>query len=427
MPVSPPINTLRENLVCIGWGKQSVWGTAVAATNWWKYLDGTEANPDTSVVSDREGDTSPYKSFVMKSSELGMIKIVERARPRTMGCALQALLGASSDTYTAATYSSTLAANVVVGATTVKLTADAGNTGTLALIIGIDTTTPEVITIDCTTRTTPNYTYTIASSGTAQFAHTNADPVQSKAQHAFTRSLTVYEPYTIECQYGSNGTTPYGVEQFFDAVCTEVDITSQKGGPLILSHTWYSAKFQRKSSFSSVSYEGTGVDGTPGGPFVHRHSQNLWTVNGSSANGLVESFQVSLKNSTDPRDLVTDGLNPVYFTPELFDVDGSLQLVFANFDHYFKAYYGNTTSPSSTAVDSYLVGTGSVAGTWQADLVNSFAFNLSSMDYMAAKKAPPKTTSAKAMRQMLAFSALRTPAATTPLTMTLCNTQNSAY
>jgi hypothetical protein len=427
MPVSPALATLRENLVCIGWGKQSAWGTAVAATNWWRYLDGTEANPESNITSDREGDTSPYKSFVMKSSELGMIKIVERARPRTMGCALQALLGASSDTYVPATYSSTLAGNVVAGATTIKLTADPGNVGTLVVIVGIDTSTPEVLTLDLTSRTTPNYTVTIAASGTAQYAHTSADPVQSKAQHTFARGLTVYEPYTIECQYGTNGTNPFGVEQFLDAVCTEVQIQSQKGGPLILSHTWYSAKFQRKSSFSSVSYEGTGVVGIPGAPFIHTQAQNLWQVDGATINGRLESFQVTLKNSTDPHDLQTDGLNPAYFTPELFDVDGSAQVLFTTWDQYFKTYYGNTTSPTSTAVDSYLIGTGSIQTTWQADLVNSFNFNLSSMNYMAAKKAPPKTTSAKAMRQALSFSALRTPAAATPVTMVLCNTQNSQY
>lgn len=427
MPVSPTYATLRENLFAIGWAKQSAWDSAAAATSWWRFLDGTSANPQTNVMTDREGDTSPYKSFAMKTGELGKIVIVERARPITMGCAFQALMGASSDTYVAATYNSTLAASCSAGATTVKLTADPGNVGTLAVVIDPTGTTPEVVTLDLTTRTTPNYTVTIASSGTLQYNHNNSLVVQSKAQHTMKRGLTVYEPYTIEVQYGTSGTAPYRAEQYVNAVCTEIQLRHQKGQPLVLQHTWYSSKVQGKASFSSVSYEGNGIPGTFGAPYVWEQAQNAWTMNGSSINGLMEAFNLSIKNSTDPNDLITDGLNPVYFTPELFDVDGQAQYLFTSWDNYYKTYFGNTTAPATTAADSYLIGTGSIQGIWTADGVNTLTVGLTNMAYTAAMKADPKVSSAKAMRQMVSFSALRTPAYTDPFSVVLTNTQNSAY
>jgi hypothetical protein len=426
---TPPITVGAENIICIGWGKQGAWGTPTVPSgqNWWRWLDGTEANPETGFTMEREGDTSRYKSYVQKTSEYGKVVIVERARPNTVGCAIQAVMGTSSDVLTAPTFNTTLGASVSAGATTIKTVADLGNVGTLDVAIGPLTATYEVVKLDLTTRTTPNFTYTLAASGACKNAHSNADPVQTKAQHVMTPAATTYDPYCLEVQYGVSGTAPFGVEQYLDAVCTEVRLTAEKGKALMLQHTWYSRLIQRKAAFTSpVSYEGNGVVGTPGAPYVWNQAQNNWLLDGGAINGRLERLELTIKNTTDPLNLLTDGLNPGYFTLDLIDIDGSAQYLFSDFNQYFKTYYGNTTTPTSTATDDYHIGTGSISTTWTADAINSMALNLSSMAYMAAKKAPPKLTG-QALRQAVSFSALRTPAVGTPLMITLTNTANTAY
>src|SRR5258707_14240622 len=122
------LNTVRNNLFYMGAGKEAVWNTPVPPTWFWRWLDGSDANPDAKFSEEREGDTSPHISLMFKTSQIWAVKVVEYVRPISVGYALQALLGAGSDAFVAGA-ASTFNAPVVAGANTFTTVASIGNVG----------------------------------------------------------------------------------------------------------------------------------------------------------------------------------------------------------------------------------------------------------------------------------------------------------
>lgn len=417
------ITPTRHNLFYIGWSKQSSFGTPVAPTQFWRWLDSTQAQPDMKLAEEREGDTSPWVSLVYKTQQYYMFKIVEYVRPITAGCALQALLGTGSDTYTAPTVNTTLAASALAGATTIQLTADQGNTGTkvLNLTPGYANSAYEVVTIDCTTRTTPNYTYTLASGATLKNAHTNGDAVTSVSTHAFTRQLLTYDPYTIEFAFSQ---ASYGKAfRITDCVCVDLNITHEAKKPLKFEHTWYGSLMALPGSLLTPSYEGTSVIGNAGSPFTWWMANGNWKIDNLTTGNAtsITKQTLQIKNTTTPDDLQSEAVTIPYWLPGNIDVSGTVDFHFQNYNQYQEVYYGTT---GGTA-DSNLVGTGQLSTTWTADGVNGFTESLPYINYKSGPLQPK--LDGKPLVMSLAFAPSRNPTNTTPMTLTLTNSQASVY
>lgn len=423
------LTPIRGNDVYIGWTKQAAWGTPLAPTFFWRWLDGSEWNPDRKMTSEREGDTSPFISISWATAQMGLVKIVEYARPITAGCALQAFLGSGSDTYTAPTKSTTLAAAVTLPATTFQSTADLGSVGTMAVAIegGYASTTGEVVNVNLVSRTgTGPYTYTLNGGASFARAHSNSGTIVSQASHAFTRQIQTYDPYTLEWAYGHAGGTPAQAWRLQDAVCTELKISGQANRPIKFEHTWYGALSKLQAALSSPVYEGAGVFGTPSGPFRYDQAGTSWLIDGAGTGNAatIGKFDLTMKNSTDVNEFVTEALTPAYFIPSNFDVSANLDVVFQSFAQYNEAFFGSA-SPATGASDSTIVGIGSFQATFTADAINSLLLNLLNGAYQGPKLTPK--LDAKAIHQPIQLVGQRGAGITNPFAATLTNAQASQY
>src|SRR5690348_6602272 len=302
------LNVIENNLAYFGAAKQSAWGTAVTTPTWFhRWLDGSALIEGAQQTSMRVGDTSPAVSLTWKTGQYWGFKIVEYMWPQSLGYVLSNLLGNNSDTYTAPTKSTTLSGSSnTAGSTSLVLVGDLGNTGTLALNInpGYASTTYEVVTIDCTTRSGSGpYTYTIATSGTLKYTHSAGETVNNLSQHVFTRQNTTYNPCTYEVGFGTSSNTTKQAVRMTDAVCTDLTISGQKGQLWQLQHNWIARTgtlLTSVQSISSTSFEGGNKVGVAGGPFVWWQGSS-WQINSSSSNNAatIESFQRSEEHTSE--------------------------------------------------------------------------------------------------------------------------------
>lgn len=426
------LTPLRSNNSYVGAAKQAAWGTAVPPTWFWLFGDGTAADLDAKMQTEREGDTGPHINLMWKSEEHAVIKIVEKVRPITAGYTLQNLLGTGSDTFTAATQTTTVAgAGAAAGGTTIVLTASIGNVGTLAIAVnpGLGNATFEVVTLDLTSRTgTGPYTYTVAASGTFLNAHTAGEAVRSLSKHVFKRATgnSTFDPCTIEVGLGTQGSAPFQAMRYVNACCADLKLHSEKGGVVHMEHTWYASSALLQATLATPVFESFNVVGRPGAPFRHSMASGAWTVDGATTGNAatVERFTLNCKNSTTPDEYFSEGLNPVYFTPDDFEVSGELQVQFQSFSHYYETYFGSTT-PAAAAADSPLVGYGSVNVTWTMDVIDSLQCNLPNVGYTAAKV--PFAAKGHAVVQNIMFTGIKNAGNPDPLIITLQNTQNTTY
>lgn len=431
------LNTTQESLFYVGAGKEAAWGTAVAPTWFWRWLDGTDANPEAKFAEEREGDGSPHISLVYKTQQYWMIKIVEYLRPITAGYALQALLGSGSDSFAAGT-STTLSAAVVAGATSFQSAASLGNAGTgyVNFTPGYASAVYEVLNVNLASRTGVGpYTYNLVAGQTFANAHANGDTVSLGQVHTLTRQSGQYDAYAIELGFGASA---YGVARAIrvrDCVCVELKLTSEANKPVKLEHTWYGAPGALQAALSAVTLEGTSVKGAAGGPLSHDEAQTTWSLDGSTAGttnaATVRRLELTLKNSTSPEELQSEGLYSPYYMPGNFDVTARVDVFFQNYQQYYETYYG-ATSPATAATDSYLTGFGSLGCTWApaniagaTDGLNSLALSLPNVAYTAAKLTPK--LSRKPLVQAIQMRAVKSVAQPAPATFTLTNSWPNQY
>jgi hypothetical protein len=424
------LTPLRGNNVYVGWAKESVWGTPVAPTNFWRWLDGSAAKMTPKISVEREGDTSPHKSLAWKSEQSGDIKIVEYCRPRTMGCALQAMFGTGSDTYTAPTKSTTFSNSPAAGATSFISVGDLGNLGTAVAFNfspGVAQANYEVLTVDCTSRTgTGPWTYSLAAGVKFANAHVAAEGITNASTHVFTRGLTSYDPYSVEVGRGDGSNAPFQVVRYVDAVCHEVTLTSEANKPLKLEHSWYAADGKLITGNAAVVLEGASQIGNSASPFMHSFASN-WSLNSlTTGNALtVKKCVVHFKNTTNVSDFVLEKVQPAYFTIDNWDVEIQLTVKFNSFNDYYMCYFGNTTAPAANTLDSHLVGYGQLSATWVEDGINSVALSVPYCSYGATEL--PFKLDGRPVDQQIILTPLKSASNAQPVTLTLSNSQNSAY
>lgn len=424
------LNAFRQNAVYMGGAKQSAWGTGVVPTWYWYWLDGSDANPQDTIKTEMEGDSSGYESLTWRSGKYEVIKIVEYARPMIAGYALQSLLGTGSDTYTAPTANTTLAANIVAGATSCQVVGNLGNTGTVT--VGVTAAYGvagfEIVTLDLTTKTgTGPFTYTLAAAATFKLAHTSGDAVVSQAGHALTPKFATFDPYSIEVGWNTDGGTLQQAFRYVDAVCTQLDIESAMGNKVKFTSTWWATQVAKLGAFQSARLMDTLL------PFTHSDASGLWQLNGAATlNALtIEQFKLSLKRGTNATDFQTEGVAPTYFLPGNITIDGSYQCKFNAWDQYYLTYFGsNGRAPLANVTDvsgGVITGTESYQTTWQLDAINSLKLNLPVVSYSAAQL--PMRLDGRAVAQPVTFKARvdRPSGVATALTATLNNWQVGAY
>lgn len=430
MPTTGGLTPIRENLFYIGAAKQAAWNTPVAPTWWWLWLDGTDANPKATMQKERQGDTQPYMALIYKKGQYWEVKVVENARPQSIGYALQAVLGSGSDAYTGPTKNTTLSAAVAAGATSFSSTADLGNVGTLYVNFtpGYSSANYEVLNVNLVSRTgTGPYTYNLVAGQNFKFAHLITDPITTASTHVLTRQPLAYDAYSIDLGFGS---TAGGLAKWFrlqDAICYQVKLTHQKGMPLKLEHDWYGSLAAIDAAGPTPVYEGQNVIGNAAGPLMWWMAQNNWLLDTLATGNAVtiEKAELTIKNSTAADDFQTEGLSPVYFIPGNVDIDGTADVVFQSYNQYLELFYGSAAAAAG-ATDSYITGQGALSTTWQADGVNSLALALPSIAYTGGPLTPK--LDAKPLHQALAFSAYNpSVGAPAPLRFTLSNSANAAY
>lgn len=419
------------------YAKQSAWGTPVTPTQGWRWLRGSGHQPNATFQKEREGDSQIYTSLIYKTAQYHVIKVVEYGRPVTLGCAVQALLGTGSDSLTTAAKSTTLSGSGnTAGSTTVAVVGDLGNTGTLAVHInpgtpGSYTTTYEVVTLDCTSRSGAGpYTYTIASSGTLRFGHSAAEVVRSTSSHALTGQRTTYDPYTIEVGYGVSGNAPQLAFRYTDAVCTDLTITSGPGAtPVKLEHTWYACTVQQKTALTSNPqsvYEGTNIPGYAGGPLLHSMAGSSWALDGASTGNAatIKQAKLTLKRAVNPGAFITEGVTPNYWLLPNLDISLTLSTLFQSYTQYREAYLNS--SSANSAGDAYQTVFGTAAWTYTGDAANSLAISLANAAYTMAQP-PAMDDTGDPMEMQIQLDVANSPSVQTPLTFTLANSQNTAY
>ena len=412
--------TFRDNAVYMSAGKQAAWGTDVAPTWTYLWLDGSSADPQAKVAFEREGDGSGYNVLAYKESQHVVVKIVEYARPLLVGYALQSLLGSGSDAYVAPTVNTTLAAGVAAGATSCQVAANLGSVGTVAVVAsaGYSSAAQEVVTLDLTTKTgTGPYTYTLAASATFAKAHISSDAVVSAASHTLTGKYA-FDPYTFEVGYGESGALSQ-ILRFVDGCCVDLSIDSQKGKPVKFTHTWYCTKVKYMTASTAPVYPA-------GGPFRHYDASGTWRINNAATGNAatIETLQLQLKRSVQAMDCQSEGLNPVYFVPGNLDISGNLNAIFNGWGDYNLAYFG-ATAPANGTTDAILVGESQLGMTYQLDAVNSLALALPTVDYEAANV--KQSLKGSAVKQPIKFQARKTASNPVPFTATLNNTQVGSY
>jgi hypothetical protein len=418
----------QDNYWYIGWAKQSVQGTPVAPTKFWRWRDGTMAGPRRKVTTEYEGDASPFENLPYSEGQHYEIMVKEYARPITMGCALEAIHCTGGETYTAPTKNTTLSASVTAGATTCSVAADLGNVGTLAVNVSgtYASAVYEVVTLDLTTRSGAGpFVYTVAASGTFKKAHSNSDPVNSVSTHLFTRATAGYDFYTIEYGYTMPGASPKSF-RIQDCVCYGLKISGQAGKPLMLEHSWYGITSSTPASQASPTYEGYNLSGVTGGPLMYYQNNGTLQIDGAATGqgASITQFDLSLKNST-AADLQNELFLLSGFLPGTISYDLALQAHFQNYNQFAETYLGSTTL-STSSTDNFLTGIGAFAGTFSTDTINALAISVPNMAYIAADLSAPKPSSGKAVTQAITAKPLK-QGATVPVSLTLTNSQNAAY
>lgn len=426
------LSTIHGDEFQIGVGKQSAWGTDVAPTQGWRWLDGTDANPAETENTEREGDTGGAESLVWKTGQSVPVKMVEAVRPRTLGTTLQAWCGTSSDTYTAPTFAaSTLSASVAAGDTVFSTATNLGNVGTLGLNVdpGFATTTYEVVNVDLTTKSGGGpFTYTLASGGTFKKAHNSGVTITSASSHVFTRQMLTYDPYSIEYTFGRTGRSNQQCFRAQDAICYDLQIAGSAGQRLGISHSWYAADVQLKASPTALTYEGFNSVGVAGGP-LSWYQGNVWKINGLTTGNApsIRAFDITCHNTTQPMDLQNELLVADYYMPGDFDVSGSFTVAWQSYAQYYDTFFGST-SPATGTKSSYLIGLESLELRWASDAVNSFAVKLPQIYFKAPKLTPRHD--GKPLYQQISFTAQKPRPGlsdTDTVILTLLNSQASAY
>jgi hypothetical protein len=377
------INVIREDNAYIGLAKETSPGTPVAPSYFprWQTLS---IEIDAKMEDIWEMDGSRRLSTIIKNQQAVKIKFSAALRPIELGLIESAILGASSDSYTAPTVNTTLAALTSVGATSITVASNTGLTGSvpLPLVLEAGTSTEEIAVFNLPATGSSNpYTLTVASAyngGALRLAHSNSGTVISAATHTITdQSDGSY--WTVEVGlgslFGANGTTLRVRSCKFDT-CKR----SSKAGTLLMHDI-------ELSGIAST------VQGSPATITLEQHqpflfTQSVWTMDGSTGGDApnLESFSIDQKNNLDTT-CQTEQLNLAAIIYGELDVSTTYDLAFTSASKIYQVYFGST---SGTA-DAQALGLGSLNVVFtQPDTLQTVTYVIPTIGYTKITMPAPK-------------------------------------
>lgn len=378
MPTLP----IRNDNSYFGCAKQSVQGTAVAPTSFFRWLDGSKIMWEPSTAEIWEGDGSRRLSQIIKTKQEVKLTTVLNPRPIELGLLEQAAMGAGSDSVTAATVSTTLSALTNVGATSITVASNTGLTGsgTITLVLEPGTATEEIAIFTTPPTGSGPYTLTVSNTyngGALKLAHSNSGVVRSVTNHTLTdQSDGSY--YTMEVGIGTLSGGAGLTMRVRDCKVDSIKRSSKAGELLTYEVTWVGIAVSVQSSPATVTYEN------------HQaffYTQGVWTINGSTSGDAlaIENFDIQQKNNVNGPQTESIVLAALIFGK--VQVDVSFNFVMQNAQLILLSTAGSTTGTA----DSQTVGSGSMNLVFtQADGFHAVAYNMQTLNYTKVPVPEPK-------------------------------------
>lgn len=373
---------IRNDSAYFGIAKQSAQGTAVAPTSFIRWLDGSKIAWDPSTAEIWEGDGSRRLSQIIKTKQEVKITTVLNPRPIELGLLEQAAMGAGSDTVTAATVATTLAAATLIGATSVTVAANTGLTssGTIVLVLEPGTATEEIAIFTTPVTGSGPYTLTVSNTyngGALKLAHSGSGVVRSVTTHTLTdQSDGSY--YTIEVGIGTLNGGAGLTMRVRDCKVDSIKRSSKAGELLTYEVTWVGIAVSVQNSPATVTYEN------------HQaffYTQGVWTINGSTTGDAlaVEQFDIQQKNNANGPQTESIVLAALIFGK--VQVDVSFDFVMQN----AQLILLNTTGSTAGTADAQTIGGGSMNLVFmQSDGFHTVAYNMQTLNYTKVPVPEPK-------------------------------------
>lgn len=373
---------IRNDNAYFGCAKQSVQGTPVAPSSFFRWLDGSKIDWAVTTKEIREGDTTRRLSQVIKNKQEVKLTTALNPRPIELGLIEQAAMGAGSDAVTPAAVATTLSALTLVGATSITVAANTGLTasGTIVLILEPGTVTEEIAIF--TIPATGSGPYTLAVSGTynggaLKLAHANSGVVRAVTLHTLTDQVDG-SYYTMEVGIGSLSGAAGLTMRVRDCKVDSIKRSSKAGELLEYEVTWAGIAVSVQGSPATVSYEN------------HQaffYTQGTWTINGSTSGDAlaVESFSLEQKNNVNGPQTESITLAALIFGK--VDVNVNFNFVMQN----AQLILLNTTGSTTGTADTQAIAAGAMNLVFtQADGFHSVAYDMKTLNYTKVPVPEPK-------------------------------------
>jgi hypothetical protein len=373
---------IRSDNAYVGIGQQSAQGTPVAPSSFFRWLDKTKLEFDLKTEEVWEGDGTRRLSQLIKQHQMVKFNVSFNPRPIELGLIEAAALGSSSDTFTAATISTTVSAGVSSGANSIQVPINTGLTGagTTTLVVGAGTNNEEVATFALPVTGAGPYTLTVASGGALKNAHSSSEVVRSYSLHVL--SDQVDSPYyTLEIGLGSLNGGAGPTIRVTDCKLESLKREAKAGGILEFEAEFYGIASVAQGSPATVSYENHSV-------FLYSQSNGGWTLNGSQVGDAVavESFNITQKNGLDTS-IQAEQLTLAALIFGNIEVKANVDLIMQNAQLIALTYWGSTTGTS----DAQTIGAGNLTVKFsQPDGFHTVQYTLPTLHYTQTKMPEPK-------------------------------------
>lgn len=369
---------LRSSNSYLAVGKQSAQGTAVAPTQFPRWLDGSSFEFDTKFEDIYEGDTTRRLSLIIRNGQSMKVKQVFYPRPNELAFFEGAAQGAGSDTVTpAAANTTTSGAGNTAGSTSLTTVGNGGLTtgGTATVIVDPGTANEEIVVLTVPGTGAGPYVYTITNSGTLKFTHTAGAVVQTVTLHTETdQSDGNY--YSIELSLGGASGLILRVR---DCKVESLKRSAKKGTGLTYEIEWVGCV--------------TVVQGSPATVTLEAHNIFLFTQISATVDGVttgdapyLTEFDITTKNTLAV--VQTEKITPdaIIFTELHADV--TFGVVFQQSTTRLQlTYFGGTAGTT----DAQAVGTGSILFLFtQANGFFTVQYSMPNLTYVKASIPQPK-------------------------------------
>lgn len=367
------LTPFRGSNFYIGFSEQSDPNTAVAPSVFPRWKNGTKIEITPTFEEVDEGDGSRRTTLLIKNGQEVKITLVSSLRPNERGYFEKWAQGASSDTYTAPTISTTLSALTAVNAASITVASNTGLTGsgTIALVLEAGTATEEIAIFTIPTTGTGPYTLAVDPSyngGHLKLAHANSGTVKSKATHVIPDQSGDGPYVTVEAGWGilySAGGTAIRIK----ACKVDKFTTAFEKGKILMD------TIEMVGIVSTVQVSPATVTLEQHAPFIFY--QGAYTVDGNSTAQALRKGSIERSNNLDA-DTQGEGLNPTCLVFTKLDVKLKWSLILTVFSAIYQTFFGSKTGTT----DSTQVGLGSFNALFtQPDGINSLQYNVLTVGY----------------------------------------------